>query len=161
MTDRADAPKSPWQGWVNLLLGAGLLIRYGLPAAGLIRVMMTGQISPRGTLIGGCFIALNIVLALMTIVTGLGQIGERAWARGFNAVTGGAVLMNAGYRVVLFGQGYDPNLRTLLLFGPDLLLVAWWVFGLRRGPWGPALIAAAASFGVNYAISGWLSQTRY
>jgi hypothetical protein len=61
----------------------------------------------------------------------------------------------------MFGQGYDPNLRTLLLFGPDLLLVAWWVFGLRRGPWGPALIAAAASFGVNYAISGWLSQTRY
>jgi hypothetical protein len=96
MTETKDSPKSPWPGWVNLLIGIGLLIRYGLPAAGLIRVMMSGQISPRGTLIGGCFIALNIVLALMTIVTGLGQIGDRGWARSFNAVTGGAVLMNAG-----------------------------------------------------------------
>lgn len=156
MTDSADNQKSPWQGWVNLLIGTGLLVRYGIPAAAMIRAMLANQVSPRGMLIANCFILLNILLALMTIATGMGQVGRRTWAPGLNAVTAGAVLMNAGYRLYMYRQDFD-----LKLFGPDVLLVIWWGFSLRRGPWTPALVAAAASFGANSLINAWLSQTKY
>lgn len=162
MADTADnAPKSPWQGWVNLVIGTGLLIRYGMPALGLIRVMLANQITPRGMLIGNSFIALNLILALMTIATGIGQVGFRSWAPGLNAVTGGAVLMNAGFRLGMYGPETWLSTQTLTLYGPDVLLILWWLFCLRRGPWPVALIGAAASFGANYAISRWLGQTRF
>lgn len=156
MTDSADNQKSPWQGWANLLIGTALLARYGIPAAAMIRLMLANQVSPRGMLIANCFIFLNIFLALMTIATGMGQVGRRNWAPGLNAVTAGAVLMNAGYRLYMYRQDFE-----LKLFWPDMLLVLWWGFSLRRGPWTPALIAAAASFGANFGIYSWLGQTRF
>lgn len=162
MSEAPDKPSpSRWPGVINLLIGAALLIRHGMTVLSLMKTVHAGHITPRGALIAGCFHGLYLILGILSVATGSAQLAARRWAPVLAAVTGGAILMNAGYRLVVFGYGSEVGARSLVAFGPDLVLAAWWIYGLRRGPWRPALVGAAGGWLADQAINVWLSQTRF
>lgn len=181
--------KSKILGWVSLLLGICLTIKLLPSIVALLKALQEGHLSGRGALVSGLYHGLELLLALLSGLSGWAILTRRAWALLLNCSSAGAILMNSAYHAVHYGSSWVVSDReywtsqrigqAVSLFAPDLILTAWWTFCLWailiRGPkndpdpnrsvvrrgWVGAAISAACSYAANFAVHDWIPRALF